>query len=79
MVNVSSDSLQALLVAAQHWFLALAGIGLVALVALMARLLPAVNQTQRLLDCVEGERRGYVGSAIPEIAEIDAYDHCKGL
>lgn len=53
MVNVSSDSLQVLLVAAQRWLLALAGIGLVALVALMTRLLPAVNQTQRLLDCVE--------------------------
>ena len=79
MVNVSSDSLQVLLVAAQHWLLALAGIGLVALVALMTRLLPAVNQTQRLLDCVEREKQAYVESAIPEIAEIDAYNPCKGL
>ena len=61
---------------AKPWFLAFACIGLVAMVALMTRLLPMVNQARRLLDCVDGEKQGYVGSVIPEIAEIDAYERC---
>ena len=47
------------------------------MVALVTRLLSMVNQARRLLDCVDGEKPGYyVGSVIPEIAEIDAYELC---
>ena len=71
-----SSSLQKPVVYTKPWFLALACIGLVPMVALVTRLLSMVNQARRLLDCVDGEKPGYVGSVIPEIAEIDAYELC---
>ena len=76
-VTLSCSSLQKPVPHAKPWFLPLACIGLVAMVALITRLLPMVNQARRLLDCVDGEKQGYVGSVIPEIAEIDAYEQCS--